>query len=160
MKRTRWLDHEPWPGQGSPADPLDDLRTKANAISVFLIPKPDVGVSAHRVAAASAAKRETLDHFEYVLFDASALDTIAATLSKVSGETPDAGVNEWHQNLTDMSAQQLADVADVIWAVRTEIVRLYKPDVADLIVEGIRVGQIDRTKVTPRILDLVEGDLK
>lgn len=160
MKRTRWLDHETWPGAGSPADPLVDLRTEANAISVFVIPKSDVGQSAHRVAAANAAKRESLDHFEYVVFDASALESIPVTLSKAAGETPDAGVNEWHVNVTDMSAQQLARVADVIWAVRTGIVRLYKPDVEDLIVKGIEAGEIDRARVTPRILEHLVDKLK
>jgi len=159
VKKSRWLDHETWSGDGSPADPLQDLPTKANTLSVFLIPKADAELLAPRVAAASAAGRQTLDLFEYVMFDATALESIVAKLSQSRGTTADAGVNEYHQDMVDISARQLAGVASAVWAVRSAIVRLYKPDVADLIVRGIRAGQIDRSSVTPRILEHIRERL-
>lgn len=152
IKQSRWLD-EDWLRDRAPADPLSDIKTQGNALSVYLVPKSDASQWGRRVAAALGARRDSLDHYEYVFFEASALRGLRVKVDRSLGETPDREVNQRHAELVRLTARQLARIADLIWKARRDgFVRLLEPDVAGLISSGIQANQIERAQVKPAIL--------
>jgi hypothetical protein len=123
-------------------------------LSVFLVPKADADEHAKRIAAAMAAKmRKLVVRYEYILFDAARLDTAGVRIENRPGETPDAVVNTWHRDLTVLSADQLADIAEAMWDARETMGFHLDDELAELIAGGINGHQLDPGMIKQGILD-------
>lgn len=108
IKGSRWYPPEDtfWLADGEiQAEPLADLATRENTLSVFQI--SDNESNLERVIAAMAAQRDDLRHFEYALFDQQIIADLNIKVQKAPGDTKDGIVNEWHYDLTELSAQKL-----------------------------------------------------
>ena len=97
ITQARWYRDmaRPWLERGEiPTDPLTDLRTSDNTLSVFLVEDDlsDLG----RVVTALAANRSNLKHFDYLLFDREVLSTTSIEAFPVAGTTADDDVNSRH----------------------------------------------------------------
>ena len=125
------------------ADPVTDLKTTQNVLSVYSI--DDERSNLARVVAAIAATRDHFDNLDYILFDKLILLEVDIKIKKAIGKTPDGQVNNWHLELFELSGFKLVNVAKIILN-KGEINRLLKKDVTRLIKDGLTSAQIDPIK--------------
>ncbi|MBI5747051.1 MAG: hypothetical protein HZA13_08620 [Nitrospirae bacterium] len=125
------------------ADPVTDLKTSQNILSVYCI--DDERSNLDRVVAAIAATRDRFDILDYILFDQRILSEIDVKIEKTIGKTPDEQVNNCHLQLVELSGFKLVNLAKVILN-KGETDRVLKKYVAKLIKDGIAAGQIDRSR--------------
>jgi hypothetical protein len=154
IEKSRWYtradgEHD-WLGPDDiQSDALLDLTEKGNALSVFFL--PDEGPCLERLLAAYGARREFVQNVDFALFDEQALAECGITSTATKGDTPDAGVNEWHRNLTELTVAKVQLLATVI---RMRAKRDRRPErrVAVLIAQSIRDGWISSGSLKENIL--------
>src|SRR6266481_7826068 len=91
VRENRWLKSEaaPWLAKGDvPADPLGDLRTSQNRLSVWEVAVNRSNVE--RIVRALAVGSNKVADMGYVLFDSSLLETAGIIAVAENGTTPDA----------------------------------------------------------------------
>ena len=96
-----------------PADPLGDLSTLDNKLSVWYV--DDAQQNLGRVSAALAAGREKIDKLDYALIDIDTLTRLGIESKKTPGESPDDHANKnWHYDLHRLSGKALTSLAKAI----------------------------------------------
>ena len=135
------------------ADALWSLRTKGNQLSVWLI--DDNQSNLHRVVAALAAGRDTLDKIDYALIDEQVLDSLNIRSRKMDGLSPDGGANQnWHYDLAELSGKQLVALAVYM---RKRLVREPKSKVKTAILQSIQSGFVSKDALSNTLLKSLES---
>ena len=93
------------------ADPLGDLSTFDNALSVFVVEQES---AVERVIAALIARQNSPRNVGYVLIDPRTLEELGFKIEEKQGTTPDDEVNEWHRNIIELSGNALVLLARTI----------------------------------------------
>ena len=106
--RRRWLRASDFP-----ADPVTDLKTMDNCLSVYEI--ADDQSNLERVITAIAGTREYLGHVDYMLFDAGLISEAEIEIQATDGGTPDEEVNRQHQDLIQLTSDKLVSLAKTIY---------------------------------------------
>jgi len=155
IRQARWLsawetlDTEDIADNDVPADPVADLDTKQNKLSVYVVAddRSDLG----RIVAALAANRPQLQKLDYALFDERTIPTISIKAQKTKGQTPDDGVNDKHLDLVALTGLKLVALARAILD-QAQIERKPPKDVAALIRTEAKSGALDmdRCKLEPQ----------
>jgi len=162
VRQGRWdtADEFDWLAESDiPADPLADFAdTTENRLSVWLVDDQKKGLD--RVLAGLAANREKTDKPDYVLFPTSILESAGIELEQSGGNTPDGRVNETHRNLIHLSATQVLALTTQVWHGRSELKRVGKGIVRQLIAEGVRDGRISMSRLRPKLRDDVRRYLE
>ena len=142
VRQNRWLKAEatPWLDRGDvPADPIGDLRTNGNRLSVWeLVPDRS---NLERIVRAIAVGRDKVSDMGYVLFDSALLETADIGTRAERGTTPDVEANSWHRDLVDLSGHKLVALTKAILQ-NGESGTVLKKRLCELIEEGIRVKQL------------------
>jgi hypothetical protein len=137
VKQNRWFkaDAAPLLAKGDvPADPLRDLSTTQNALSVFQVDEGDANVG--RIARALALGGQRIDDVGYVLFDSALLAEASIDLNPVDGNTDDPVVNKCHVDLVNLSGNKLVALARLI-LLEGESDTILKKRIVELVQEGI-----------------------
>ncbi len=166
VKQARWdirKGHDWLPPGDIPAAPLADFtNTSQHSLSVWLI---ESEVFVNRVVGALAASRERVDVLDYVLFPQGYLKAAELELNEVPGNTPDHGVNGFHRDLIQVSADKVVSLTKRIWHGNIEdgrnskIKRAYARDIIQLVVEAVQSGQISLEKLKPKLKVAVRNRL-
>jgi hypothetical protein len=117
-----------------PADPLGDLRTSENKLSVYQVAEDDSNIE--RIARALACSRQYLDDVGYVLFDVSVLEKASIELDPNDGTTVDSVVNRCHADLVDLTGNKLVALARLI-LLEGESDTILKKRIVQLVQEGL-----------------------
>lgn len=137
VKQNRWYRTESQPllDIGDvPADPLGDLSTSQNRLSVYRV---DEGVAnVERIARALAVGGQHLDNVSYVLFNASILEKASIGLDPTDGATVDSVVNKCHADLTDLTGKKLVALTRLI-LLEGESDTVLKKRIVELVREGL-----------------------
>lgn len=151
VRQNRWLKAEaaPWLERGDvPADPIGDLRTSGNRLSVWeLVPDRS---NLERIVRAIAVGRDKVPDMGYVLFDSALLETADIDTQTQLGTTPAVEANSWHRDLVNLSGRKLVALTKAILE-NGESGTVLKKRLYELIEEGIRVKQLPekcRSKLT------------
>ena len=147
IRKNRWYqgDPLPWLAQGDlPADPLGDLSTTFNALSVWRVEENHSNLQ--QIVAALAAMRESLSNFDYALFDEKILSQVQIKISETKGVTFDEQVNVYHRDLVELSASSLVTLAGAIHASNMRE-RVLSKDVGLIIRQAVSEGRIELTKL-------------
>jgi hypothetical protein len=150
IRQNLWIKEEiaPWLEKGQiPADPLTNLRTRDNSMSVYLVDGDD-GLGVERYVAALAAARGSLDHYDYLLFDRQCLLRAGVRPVPTEGETPDEQVNAHHLDLVQLSGTQALALVTEILQTGFEVNRSYHFQVAEYIRTAVSQGHIPRDRVS------------
>lgn len=142
VRENRWYKQPaaPWLERGDvPADPLGDLTTTQNALSVWQVESDRSNLE--RVVRAVAIGKQKVDSSGWVLFDSEILRSIGIGVAEVRGGTKDEEANGWHRDLTDLSGSKLVALARAIFA-HGESGTIPKKRMATLIEEGIASQQL------------------
>jgi hypothetical protein len=141
-KHYRWFKNDAAPfleHDDSPADPIADLKTDKNRLSVYVI--SDDKSNLERIVRAIAVGRQKIDHAAYVVFDSKVLEEAGIEIEEVAGTTSDSGVNSWHRDLV-LSGRKLAALAKGMLRDGEEVKQILKLRMVELVEEGIRDGQL------------------
>jgi hypothetical protein len=162
-KMAHWRDADTtnyaWLAEGRiPADPVCDLDTQDNAMSVFI---SDSGIrTIEQLAAAFIANGDSLRDFEYVTFESEDVADAGIEVSDVLGNTPDTESNRLHRDLVRISAQSLVALtaATLRRGVAATCDRVPRKEVAVHILRGVEEGWLDRAQVKPKVLESATSD--
>ena len=150
IRRNRWRPELPtWLGSDDvPADPLGDLSTLDNKLSVWYV--DDAQQNLGRVSAAIAAGREKIDKLDYALIDIDTLTRLGSESKKTPGESPDDHANKnWHYDLHRLSGKALTSLAKAILPKTESRARLLPKKVKELIKAGLSNAELDSERVKP-----------
>lgn len=142
VKHNRWLREPalPWLNQDDiPSDPLADLNTSAQTLSVWAVADDESNVE--RIVRNLALMSNKTDSSGYVLFDSAILEGIGIDLVRADGNTPDTEANAWHRDLVNLSGRKLVALARAVLEQGTPRI-LLKKRICELIVEGVAAKQI------------------
>ena len=120
------------------------LTTKANRLSVYVLEEPDWQIE--RVVAALALTRDNLAHMDVAVVPDRVLLDCGIRKSGLQGDTPDAEVNSWHQDLVDLTIGKVARLAGAIKA-EGQIDRYHVSKVKEAIRRSMSANCIGRERV-------------
>ncbi len=145
IERRKWLppDDETWLELGDiPADPLGDLRTSGNALSIWHIEDDQSNLS--KVVAGNAATLGNVRNFEYSLFEGGVLADLGLTFVQNKGESFDSEANEkWHWEIVQLSGDRLLDLAKVLLPLSDGRKTVFLAEVEQLIVQAVSTKRIE-----------------
>src|SRR5713101_2238736 len=157
IRQARWYKVEgAWlAADDIPADPLSDLTTKDNQLSVWHI--EDDRLNVERVITALAASGTDVANVDYTLLDHRLLSDMHIKIASTRGGTLDEEVNaSWHRDLVELSAGKLVVLATAIF-VHAEKQRIRKIRVHQLIAQAVASGWIDLQRLQPKVRTEIEA---
>jgi hypothetical protein len=158
IRKARWYNVEgvSWLEKGDiQADPLADLNTKGNELSVWLVENDRSNLE--QVVTALAATRTDISNLDYALLDVRLLPELNIKVRHTTGGTPDEKANaSWHRDLVELSAFKVVELARVILA-KAERKRIPETEIRRLIIQAIASGRIEPTELQESIRDKIKG---
>ena len=159
IRKSRWYKTEEtsWLSEDDlQADALGDLVEQANKFSVFAIDENQSNFE--RVIAALGANTDSPSNIDFALFNEKIIYDLEIKIEKVSGELPDEQVNRWHNDLCELSASKVFNLAMAIKA-KAKIDRIYPRQILNLVANSLINGQIERSRIKWKsVSDLNELD--
>jgi hypothetical protein len=151
IRKERWrtLDNAAWVPRGDiPGDPLGDLVTQNNRLSIWVV---DAGPgNLDRVLCALAGNCDKLSHVDYLLFDEGVLGELQLKMETKPGDTPDTEANaRWHREIIELSAGKLASLARRMYVLQR--FRLHWKDVSRLLKEAVETNRLDSAKLKKKL---------
>ena len=151
IRKNRWYKPDPasWLGLNDlPADPLADLCTSQNTLSVWEI--DDAQTNLELVVTALAATCDNLSNLDYALFNRDLVLSLNIEAKPVSGNSPFVDANRWHRDLVELSASKLVGLAKAIYSEAVKN-RLPESKIRELIKAAVDARRIDATELKPGI---------
>ena len=99
-------------GAGGPSGHVKCLMTSQNRLSVFVLDRADG--QTEWVVAALAVTRDSLAHLDLAMAPEEVLARCDIRRDRVQGQTPDPDVNDWHEDLVELTAGKIARLAAAI----------------------------------------------
>lgn len=149
----RDLFNAPWLGLDEiPADVHQDLRISQSSLSVWHI--EDAQSNLEQVITALASTRDSIDTFDYGLFEQDIVRSINIKFMESLGISPMQAANHWHRDLVELTVDKLARLIRTIFGAM-EKRRKSKRDIELRIIDAVRANEIDLTKVKPKMLESI-----
>lgn len=143
-----WLpEREVW------ADPLGDLATKNNGLSVWEV--EDNKSNLAQVAVALALTSDKIDGLAYALVDKGRVSQLGINIKTSEGNSPDRQANSLHRDLTTLSARKLVELAKTI-LFEGEQNQFLEKEIFQLIDAAMASGRVDQTKLKPKHKEQLE----
>lgn len=137
------------------ADAVTDLRTSENSLSIYIVPSEE---AVERVIVALASTRNKFENIDFATLkydDFQVLQTeYNFILESVPRKTPDELVNSWHKELIELTDRKIVELAKAI-IITGQKERILGEKIKKLIVEGIDNKVLDKTKVSPSLLEKI-----
>jgi hypothetical protein len=141
VKQNRWHKDAAAPflaNDDVPADPLGDLNTSDNLLSVWVLSEDNANLE--RVVRAVAIGKQNIDHAGYVTFDSKVLEDAGIQVVEEPGTTKDTEANAWHRNLV-LSGNKVVALAKGILRDGASG-QILRQRLKDLISEGVQQGHL------------------
>ncbi len=141
-KHRNWFKEEAAPflrQDDVPADPLVDLRTKENRLSVYLVEQDKSNVE--RIVRAIASGKQKIEHQSYIVFDSKVLEKAGIEMEENAGDTKDAGINHLHRDLV-LTGKKLALLAQGMLQDGEEVATILREHLRELVEQGIHAGEL------------------
>ena len=142
VRQNRWLRDEAesfLAVDDVPADPVGDLRTQQNLLSVWEVAQDRSNIE--RIVRAVAIGRDKIADMGYVVFDSGLLPAAEIEIRENKGGSLDEGANGWHRDLV-VSGNKLVALTKAILLHGEESRAVLKVRLREFVEEGIRDGQI------------------
>lgn len=125
---------------------------KNGELSVWIIEDDESNLD--RVLAALASNCDSLEDLSFVVASQEAVDQLQIPIHNRPGTTPDDEANHlWHRDLVGLSNDLLFALSRAINSAIDKSAKRTKPQIRQLIKKGIESGELDQSKISPRILD-------
>lgn len=123
-----------------PGDPLSDLNTQDNTLSVWVVAEDRSNIE--RIVRAVAVGRTGPSAMGYVLFSSELLaDANISEPIANPGATPDEHANQWHRDLVSLSGAKLVALARALLT-RGETSTILRKRMRELVEDGIRSKEL------------------
>ncbi|MDA2926836.1 hypothetical protein MYX78_06320 [Acidobacteria bacterium AH-259-G07] len=139
IRKARWYKPLWLSPTDIPADPLGDLQTKDNCLSVWKIQEDYSNWDL--VITALAANRQYLSNLDYAVFDEKLILEHEIRTQPSRGVTPLVEVNDWHLDLVELSGHKLVSLTKSIME-NAKIGRVPEKNIIELLREALKAGQI------------------
>jgi hypothetical protein len=142
VRQSRWYKTEAarWLEKGDvPSDPLGDLATTDNCLSVWEVEADRSNIE--RIVRAVGVGRERIADMGYVVFDSALLSDAGIAVQVKDGASHDQGANKWHRDLIDLSGNKLVRLTMLILRDGDSGVVL-KGRLRELVAEGVRLKEL------------------
>ena len=143
--------HPPWISTESgeiPADPLQDLNTKNNQLSVYMLNEVRAEL-VDRILTALAATRNNSQKIECLIIPEEIIKYLNLELKRGKGGTPDGFVNELHCDIVQLTANKLVELAKAVIGCKAESDRRTGDQIRDLLIKGVQEGRLEQSKINP-----------
>ena len=151
IKKPRRSDtgNLPWLPSGSlPADPLADLNTQGNNLSVWQVADDKSNID--QILTALATTTDHTDKMDYALLDEKLLARIGISINQVAGNSRYKDANVWHRTLVEMSADKVILLAKTIMQLSTRV-RISERNVLHLLQQAVDSGKVNRNDLDSNI---------
>lgn len=115
-KRARWLkDDEAKQLLASgdvPSDPLGDLNTSGNKLSVWTVNSDKSNID--QIASAIASTRQRPADFSFIIFRLEDITSLGIEHENVPGNTQHTLANRWHVDLIKLTGNKLKDLGKAL----------------------------------------------
>jgi hypothetical protein len=158
VRKSRWYKSEAESelGKGDvPADPLGDLQTQGNVLSIWRI--DDKKSNLDRIACAIAAGAQSSSNLDYVLLDFKHFKKLKLKHEGSRGRTLDSTINDCHIDIQGLTGKKLISLARAFLK-HGEVGRMPEKDLLESIKKAIESKQIDPTKIHPEIAKKIKSD--
>lgn len=141
---SRWSFEYQEPNKPFKANPLYDLRTDNDNLSVFEFEEEKNNLN--EIILGFAAKRYGISKLQYIELDPDELIKSGFKIisAEEQGNTPVATANAAHKNIYIESAEKLIELAKLIYYKTENIQTVKGKDIKKLINESIANGSLDR----------------
>lgn len=130
-----------------PADPLSDLHTKNNTLSIFLIDENKTDLERCIAAYATCKSRGELREIDYLIFDEKLIKEVGITYRQQDDNNIiDEKIRKSHWNLYEVSSQKLVALANKV-IVANNVDTLSIDQVCNLINDSISKGWINKQEI-------------
>jgi hypothetical protein len=153
IKRGRWLEPPAGRPGSAPADALLDLRTRENKLSLWLIDDDESNLV--EVVGSIALTREAVSHVDYVTFGFDVVEKIGLDLREAEGDTPVPAANSWHRDAVELSAKDVAELADELFPLSRA--RVTQREVTSLVETLLAEQRVDVARLNPKISVAVQA---
>ena len=156
VNKNRWVGQGEltWVGDNDvPADPVTNLRTTDNELSVWDVAEGDEELI-QRLVAAFAAVRAKVDKIDYLLLSTDTVQRLGMRLIRERGTgLPDKEIcASHHMNLTELTGKSVcALVREILLSPRLR--RIGPPGVAACLRQSIEAGHISEDTLSPKVRD-------
>ncbi len=133
-----------------PADPLADLNTVDNSLSVWAI--QDDLRNLPEIVTGLSATREYMSNMDVVLVREENLSEIGIDIGPSPARTPLAGVDAFHCDLIGLTAAAIVSLAETLRR-HGLFYRFSEKKVRDLLVAAINAGRLEPTGLGVKILE-------
>lgn len=139
------------------ADPIGDLVTSKNKLSVYEISNHDEACRAIATVIAGSMNPVSIG---YVIIEHSELEHLGCNVERSTGETVDEEVNSWHRDIVQISGRKLLQMAIMIRDNhKAQVGELFEAQVGKILAQSIQAGHLkkDSLKIKPthRIMEFV-----
>jgi hypothetical protein len=138
----------------APADVLQDLRTEDNRLSLWRIEDNKSNLS--RVLAAIVSTREHLQKMDYILIDFRHIQENGLRFEQEAGDTLDKEANSWHIDVIQLSALDIARLANLLF-VNGERVRQLEPELIEVLRQSVKAGHIREAELKRTVAQKLRG---
>jgi hypothetical protein len=156
IRKTRWTQKVDWLfDEDIEADPLSDLATKDNELSVYHVTENKDNL--HQVIAALAVSSNELSNIDFALFDESMIVELGIKIKRTKGGLADDRVNNWHSDIYELSASKVLELAKSIKKKAT-IERKMPKEVLAVVADSLENNLLDRSRVKWKAEDLKKAE--
>ena len=150
IRKARWYAPT-WLTEGElPADPLGDLQTKNNGLSLWEVDDEQTNII--EVVVALASTSQNLSNIDYVLLASDELERVQRRVGfdvrKTAGDSPYEDANKWHCDIVQLSASKLVELAAVVFRVGSKE-RVTEPSVLQYLVEAVSTKKLPLKRLLP-----------
>lgn len=135
------------------ADPITDLNTCDNALSIYII--QDKLSELDRCLSALAVQRNRLNPLDYILFDADIIYQLHLEINYKSGTLCDQEINKLHRNIIELSANKLTNLAKLIME-NCDRKRILDEELAKIIAISINNNWMKKNSICESILKKIK----
>lgn len=133
-----------------PADFMGEFRIKDNKVSVYQLTPSRAENIARITAAITSRSQAGLVTTDCLVFDDRVVTELGIQVVKSPGKTPDRVANDWHFDLSDLSAEQLVRLASaLVDTAKLEIVDGL--ELVDAVKRSAAAGEFDIASVGPSV---------
>ena len=132
--------------------------TNGNKLSVWIVEEDKSNIQ--QVVTALAANSDGISNVDYALIPEELVVQLGIKLEHSKGDSADDIVNaQYHRDVVELSAQKLFELAKTLQE-KAEKNRYSEKHILGLLVQGIRTGRLDRTRVKlkPDALDKIDAE--
>lgn len=152
-KGDRWAYSYPKKEEDFPADPLGDLLTTDNSLSVYFF---EDEASLKIIELALASNRDYIKPLEYLILKLDELRKMGFEFKEYNGDTKIEAANNLHRNIVNLTADKLIILAkSMLKGMVNEGCHIYKTpkEVKKIVNEGIQCGKISKVKLSPEMVE-------